>query len=207
MGTLSLGRGWLLPQAILRMAQAHPGIRVTTVEGRFEHLATLLRAAEIDFILGGLRPEEHLAGLMSRPVVRSGIALLGRRGHPGCEVLPVEGWRALEPLRWVLPDPGTWTRSALETVLARQGLPPAEVAVETADVTITRALLLASDLVTAASPHLFRDEIAAGDLVVLPLALAAAPRDIGIVTRADGIPTIAGQLLMSAITAVGDENR
>ncbi|MBB3178589.1 LysR family transcriptional regulator [Variovorax sp. Sphag1AA] len=198
-GTLSLGRGWLLPQAIIRITEAHPKIRVSTVEGSFEHLASLLHAGELDFILGGLRPEEEMAGFRRQPIFGSGIVLLARKDHPLCESLQTEGWRGLEGARWVLPHRGTWTRSSLEATLADSQLPPAEVVVETADNTITRALVMTGDLITAAAPHLFQEEIASGRLVVLPLAPTASPRDIGIVVRANGTLTVAGRLLIESV--------
>lgn len=201
-GTLSLGRNRLLPEAIIRTTEAHPNITVSTIEGNFEHLATLLRASDIDFILGGLRPPEHMAGLVARPVASAGIALIGRPGHPYCSAMAAEGWQLLASARWVLPKPDTWTRSALEAVLAEQQMAPPEVVVETADVTITRALLVASDLVTAASPHLFQHELEVGELVELPLALSSESRAIGIVQREDGTPTVAASLLMDAIAEV-----
>ncbi len=203
-GTLSLGRGWLLPQAIIRTTRAHPRIRVSTIEGSFEHLASLLHAGEIDFILGGLRPHEQTAGFVSRPVLRSGIVLLARRGHPLCEALAHEGWPGLEGARWVLPPRGTWTRSSLEAALSDQQLGPAEVVVETADNVITRSLVASSDLLTAASPHLFKDEIASGQLAVLPLVPGSEPRDIGVVLRANGTLTVAGRLLMEAVLTASD---
>lgn len=203
-GTLSLARGWLLPQAIVRTTRAHPKIKVATIEGSFEHLASLLHAGEIDFILGGLRPHEEMAGFVSRPVLSSGIVLLARRGHPLCDALAIEGWPGLAGARWVLPPRGTWTRSSLEAALAGQQLASADVVVETADHLITRALVLGSDLVTAASPHLFQGEIASGELAVLPLTPGSEPRDIGIVMRANGSLTVAGRLLMDAVaTATG----
>lgn len=197
-GTLSLGRNRLLPRAIIDVTQAHPGITVSTIEGSFEHLATLLRAAEIDFILGGLRPPEHMGGLVARPVAASAITLIARRGHPYRASMSAGGWHGLQSARWVLPKKGTWTRMALESVLAAQLTAP-QVVVETADLTIMRALLLGSDLITAASPQLFEDEIEAGDLVELPLQLSAEPQAIGIMQAAAGTPTVAARLLMDAI--------
>lgn len=204
-GTLSLGRGWLLPQAILRTMRMHPRIRVSTVEGSFEHLASLLHAGEIDFILGGLRPPEQMTGFRTHAVLRSGIVLLARSGHPLHGSLPEEGWRGLERARWVLPDRGTWTRSSLEAALLDKQLPPAEVVVETADIVITRTLVATSDLITAASPHLFREEIASGQLAALPLAPGSKPRDIGVVVRDSGTLTVAGRLLLEALTAATSE--
>jgi len=201
-GTLSLGRNWLLPRAIIRTTREHPDIRVSTIEGSFEHLASLLHAGEIDFILGGLRPQDQMAGFRTQAILSSGIVLLARQGHPLHAALPIEGWRGLERARWVLPNRGTWTRSSLEATLVDKELPRAEVVVETADTIITRALVASSELITAASPHLFREEIASGQLVALPLAPTSPPRDIGIVMRASGSLTVAGRLLIEALTEV-----
>lgn len=204
-GTLSLGRNWLLPQAIIRTTAAHPNIVVSTLEADFEHLATVLRAAEIDFIVGGLRPQAEMAGLVTRPVLRAGISLVARRGHPLQALLRRKGWAALAEARWVLPNRGTWTRSSLELSLSERKLGLPRVVVETADVMITRALVLGSDMITAVSPHLYGDEIAAGAMIVLPVKPGSAPRDIGIVTRADARPTVAAQRLMDAVAdAVSD---
>lgn len=198
-GTLSLGRNWLLPQAMLRVATTHPRIHMATEEGSFEHLATLLRAGEIDFILGGLRPQHELVDLRTRSLMRSGIVLLARQGHPLVQAGPRA---ALEGTRWVLPHRGTWTRSALETFLQERGDTAPQVVVETADTTLTRALVAGSELVTAASPHLFRTEAAAGDLVVLPQRPEGALRDIGIVTRAGGTASVAASVLIEAVLAI-----
>lgn len=197
-GSLSLGRNRLLPNAIIALTRTHPLITVSTIEGSLDHLATLLRSAEIDFVLGGLRPSQHLSELTSRPVARSRIALIGRHGHPYSE-RPANDWTTLEQARWVLPPPDTWTRSSLEAAFARKGLGAPHVVVETADLTITRGLLLGSDLLTAASPSLFLHEIETQELAVLPFALPAQPRDIGIIQRENGTPTAAARLLMQAV--------
>lgn len=204
-GTLSLGRSWPLPQAIIATTEAHPNIRIATIESNFEHLANLLHAGEIDLILGGLRPAEQMVDFVTRPVFSSGIVLLARQGHPLRDTLAGQGWPGLQQARWVLPPRGTWTRSSLEASLGSEKLGPADVVVETADNVITRALVANSDLLTAASPHLFRDEIASGALTVLPLQPASPPREIGVVTRANGSLTVAARLFIDAILARASE--
>lgn len=204
-GTLSLARNWPLPQAIIATTRAHPKIRISTIESDFSHLASLLHAGEIDLIVGGLRPREEMVGFVCRPIFSSGILLLARAGHPLRDALAEQGWPGLQKARWVLPHRGTWTRSSLEAALAGERLPPPEVVVETADNVITRALVLESDLLTAASPHLFRDEIASGALTVLPLQPTAKPREVGIVTRADAAPTVAARMFVDALLAGGHD--
>lgn len=200
-GTLSLGRNRLLPRAIIALTGTYPNIRVGTVEGTFEHLATLLRAGDIDFLLGGLRPPDNMAGLTAEVVVEDMLAIILRRGHPLAGD-PTVGFCDIAGARWILPPRGTSTRVALETALGDSNIPGPDVVVETADIAITRGLLIGSDLVTAASPHLFQHEIDVGELEVLPFALPASRRGIGIVQRADAKPSLAARLLMDGIRQV-----
>ncbi|MBP0495618.1 LysR family transcriptional regulator [Pararoseomonas indoligenes] len=201
-GTLSLGRDRLLPRAILRMQKDHPNLSVTTLEGTFEHLSMRLRAGDIDFILGALRPPEHTIGLLREPIAEDEMALVVRAGHP----LARRGAAVAEGLpaaRWVLPPRGTPTRELLEGAMRARGLPEPVVTVETTDLTITRGLLLDSDMVTAVSPHLFQHETGAKALAVLPFALPETRRTIGFLQRAGGSPSLAARMLMDSIRAVG----
>nr|WP_255702349.1 LysR family transcriptional regulator [Roseomonas sp. OT10] len=201
-GTLSLGRNRLLPRAIIRMQERHPNLTVTTVEGSFEHLAARLRAGDIDFLLGALRPPEHTIGLAREVITEDRMALVARAGHPMGRMRPL-GLPALAEARWVLPPHGTPTRELLEGVLRLRGLAEPRVAVETTDLTITLGLLRESDLVTAVSPHLFQHELEARSLVVLPLELPETRRDIGFLQRSASSPSLAARLLMDSIRAVG----
>src|SRR5262249_25510127 len=81
-GTLSAGRARLLPRAITRLLAAFPNITVTTEEGTFEHLAARLRAGEIDFILGALRPPEHTIGFEREAIAQDTLTIVVRTGHP-----------------------------------------------------------------------------------------------------------------------------
>lgn len=200
-GTLSLGRNRLLPRAIIALTETYPNLKVSTVEGTFEHLAVLLRAGDIDFVLGGLRPPEHMVGLSSEVVVEDMLGVIVRRGHPLTAHAAID-FPDLEDARWVLPQRGTSTRTALEVSLSERRLPAPSVIVETADIAITRGLLIGSEFLTAASPHLFQHEIDAGELEVLPLPLPASRRGIGIVQRSDSKPSIAARLLMDGIRQI-----
>lgn len=200
-GTLSLGRNRLLPRAIIALTETYPNLKVSTVEGTFEHLAVLLRAGDIDFVLGGLRPPEHMVGLSSEVVVEDMLGVIVRRGHPLASHAAID-FPDLEDARWVLPQRGTSTRTALEVSLRERSLREPSVIVETADIAITRGLLIGSEFLTAASPHLFQHEIDAGELEVLPLPLPASRRGIGIVQRSDSKPSIAARLLMDGIRQI-----
>ncbi|MEW6640553.1 MAG: LysR family transcriptional regulator [Pseudomonadota bacterium] len=201
-GTLSLGRTRLLPTAIIRLMKQYPKLTVSTVEASFEHLAMRLRAGDIDFMLGALREAEHTIGLAREVVTHDVLSLVVRKSHPLArkrQITPAD----LSAVSWVLPQRGTPTRELLERVLAARGLGKARVAVETADLAITRGLLVGSDLITAVSAHLYHHEIAAKLLAILPVALPETRRPIGILQRPSSSPSLAARLLMDELHAIG----
>jgi LysR family transcriptional regulator of gallate degradation len=201
-GTLSLGRTRLLPGAIIQLTKSHPNLTVTTVEGAFEHLAMRLRAGDIDFILGALRPPEHTIGLVREVVTHDVLSLVVGKSHPLARKRKLT-FSDLASADWVLPPHGAPTRELLEKALRMHGLNESRVVVETADLAITRGVLVGSHMITAVSAHLFHEEIAAKTLVVLPLALPETGRAIGILQRPASSPSLAAQLLMANIRAIG----
>jgi LysR family transcriptional regulator of gallate degradation len=103
---------------------------------------------------------------------------------------------------WVLPKEGTPTRKVLATALNAIGLSTLEVVVESSDLAIIRGLLLESDMVTAASLHLFHHELKAGSLVALPIALPKVWRSVGILRRSNDHISPGAQFLIEEIRAV-----
>src|SRR4030095_16246931 len=81
-GALPLGRTRLLPESIAQVVGQHPGLRVATVEGSFETLTASLRAGDLDFILGALRPGECARDVPGEPLADAATGVVSRRDHP-----------------------------------------------------------------------------------------------------------------------------
>ena len=201
-GTLSRGRARLLPRAIVRLTESYPHLTVSTIEGSFEHLATRLRAGDIDFMICALRPPEHTVGLVREVVAHDALALMVRHSHPLVRKKVLK-FAHIEDAQWVLPPRGTPTREQLENAFRQRGLREPKVVVETADLAITRGLLLESNMMTAVSPHLFQHEIETRAVSILPLELPETRRGIGILQRSASSPSLAARLLMDNIRAIG----
>ena len=197
-GALPLGRTRLLPESIARVVAQHPGLRVATVEGSFETLAASLRAGDIDFILGALRPADYASDLAGRPLADDALAIVARREHPWVarkRIPPGDLGRA----RWVLPRVNTPNRTLFERALAERGLPLPDVVVETSDLAVLRGVLVNSDLLTAISPRQLAFELRAGLLKVLPFPLPDTRRIIGITQRTDSVASPGAKILIEEI--------
>ncbi|WP_421682742.1 LysR family transcriptional regulator [Stutzerimonas urumqiensis] len=199
-GALPLGRTRILPEAIVRLTLAHPGVQVVTNESPFDLLATELRSGDLDFIFGALRAPSYASDLHGEALLTEEMLILVRDGHPllSGTVNPDDLQRA----RWVLPRAGSPARGLLETCFGASGMPAPQPVVESGDLAIIRALLLRSDMLAAVSAHQLEEEIRTGELRVLPWPLRRTKRAIGLTYRTASLHTPASQALMAAIREV-----
>jgi len=199
-GSLPLGRTRILPEAIVRLTSAHPGVQVATNESPFDLLATELRAGDLDFIFGALRPADYASDLHGEALLTEEMVILVRDRHPllGIDVQPDD----LRQARWVLPRAGSPARQLLESSFASAGIPAPLPVVESGDLAIIRGLLLRSDMLAAVSAQQLDEEIRAGDLCILPWPLKRTTRAIGLTYRTASLHTPAARALMEAIREV-----
>ncbi|MDX3893924.1 LysR family transcriptional regulator [Pusillimonas sp.] len=200
-GVLSLGRSYVLPVAITRLLRKHPQLKVSTMEGSFEVQVNALRAGEIDFVLGALRPPQHCKGLSREPLLNDMMAVVCRAGHPLCAQASVSLADTLAH-EWALPHAGTPTRSLFETLFSSRGIGQPQITLETTDLSIIREVLLESDMLSLVSPHQYRREFSSGMLCQLPLALPETARQVGLLRRIDDRPSPGAQLLLAEVRAI-----
>ncbi|WP_433735616.1 LysR family transcriptional regulator [Pseudomonas putida] len=202
-GTLPLGRTRILPEAIVRLMSEHPAIQVITNESPFDLLASELRAGDVDFIFGALRSDTYASDLTGEALLTEDMVVLARRDHPLCakKVLHDE----LSAARWVLPRAGSPARRMLDECFNRFGIAPPRSVVESGDMAIIRGLLLRSDMLAAVSAHQLEQEIASGELCILPLELNQTTRAIGLTYRTGCLHSPVAQALMDSIRRVTGE--
>lgn len=200
-GALPFGRPYMLPIAIARLLHEHRRLQVTTLEGPLDTLTAGLRCGDVDFVLGALPPPGAHDELVREELFSEPMAIFVRAGHPLTRQANVRLHDALR-LDWVLSRKGTPTREVLAVLFTGLGLPQPRVAVESSDLSIIRGLLLESDMVSAASRHLFHHELQTGMLVTLPVPLPGTERPIGILRRTQDHSSPGAQLLIEHLRAV-----
>ena len=197
-GALPLGRTLILPQAIASLSERHPGVRVVTDESPYETLVSGVRAGDIDFILGALRPDDLASGLRNERLMGEDMVVLARRDHPLArkQELTMSDLRAAQ---WILPRSHAPSRGLFESQFRRVKLKPPMPTVETADLAVIRGLLLKTDMLAALSAQQLYYEIESGALTVLDIELHNTKRDIGLIVRAEGTPSPAARALIDSI--------
>jgi LysR family transcriptional regulator of gallate degradation len=199
-GALPLGRTRILPEAIVRMVAEYPEIQVITNESPFDLLATELRAGDVDFVFGALRSEAYASDLTGEALLTEDMVVLARRDHPLYSKTALHD--ELSSAQWVLPRAGSPARKMLDECFTRFGIAPPRPVVESADMAIIRGLLLRSDMLAAVSAHQLEQEIASGELCILPLELKQTTRAIGLTYRNGCLHSPVAQAMMEMIRRV-----
>ena len=196
-GALPLARTNILPEAIVQLTHRHPGIQVITNESPFEFLANELRAGDIDFIFGALRPAYSTADIQGLELFSEEMVLVARGGHPLLEVPPCPG--DLASARWILPRANSPARTLINAWFAEAGIDDPDVVVESGDLATIRGLLRSSDMLAAVSAHQLEYEIASGEIRRLPVRLARTARPIGLMERTGCLHSPATLALLRSI--------
>ena len=203
-GTLPFSTGQLLSEAVDRVLKAHPGLGVTIIDGTYDALLAQLQQADIDFIVGALRPALPDPSLQQETLFLDRLAVVARASHPLLQ-RPRLGWADLRQAAWILPMPNTPAQAAFEQALRVAGIPVPADALRVNSAVMMQALLAQSDRLALMSPRQVQREMAAGLLAQLPVVVRHQPRMIGVVRRANYWPTAAAQTLLDALREVARE--
>jgi DNA-binding transcriptional LysR family regulator len=95
--------------------------------------------------------------------------------------------------------PGTPAQAAFDEAFRAEGLAPPADRLRVNNATMMQALVVEGRRLALMSARHVEREVAAGLLVVLPVALRHGRRCIGITTRADYLPTRGAELLLQAL--------
>jgi LysR family transcriptional regulator of gallate degradation len=197
-GALPLGRTLILPLAIAKLSERNPGVRVVTDESPYETLVSGLRAGDVDFILGALRPSDPASGLRNERLMSEDMVVIARHDHP----LGRMGALTISDLReakWILPRSNAPARGLFEAQFRRVKLKPPMPTVETADLAVIRGLLSKTDMLAALSAQQLYYERESRQLTVLDVALHNTRREIGLIVRDEGSPSPAARALIDMI--------
>lgn len=139
-GIVPTAAQFLLPPAARQLMQQAPDVTLRTVVGLIDTLKPLLRAGELDLMVGTESPAE--AGFTSQRLAEDQIV-----------VAASATLRDLTAYRWVLQPPGAPTRDWLDHTFDRKRLPRPQVQVESTMLLMLPALIAETGLLSFISRH------------------------------------------------------
>ena len=190
-GTLKVGAiasvaSLMLPQALDRLLERWPNLRVRIVEGVWDRLADALVGHEIDLALGVALPgSEEIVPIAdcswqdASHVVASPDHPLRRRA--GAVLADTLAWR------WALPPRGTEPHEDIRRLFVSSGLEVPEIVVETRSVTTLKSLVTRAGFLSWLAEPMYDAERRAGLIEPLPIAGAVAMRRLTAFHRRQGI--------------------
>ncbi|QIM54664.1 LysR family transcriptional regulator [Hydrogenophaga crocea] len=168
----------LLPEALLRFRERHPGIHVAVDDCAPDQFVARVVGAQADFGIGV--PEQAGADVDTETLVRDHLALVCHPTHPLAARRRLR-WADLAEQALITVRPGYGVRPLIDASAARAGV---RLRVVHEVSFLSTALWMArAGLAAAIMPAAYARTAPAGALAVRPLSAPRVSRDICIVTR------------------------
>jgi LysR family transcriptional regulator of gallate degradation len=204
-GALPMAGDVLVPRAVTLALRAQPRLDITVKDGTYESLRHMLRAAEVDFVVGPLRGSALPSDLREETLFVDRFVAVARSGHPLATLRRRPSLRQMARHPWVGPLPGTPAEAAFSRLFAEAGLAQPHLSLRGHSAPVVRSVLLSGDHVALLSPLQVHADVEAGLLVHLTDPIAGTERPIGIAQRAHALPSSASEGVLAALRQVGLE--
>ena len=195
----------ILPAAIAAVRKQRPKLAVKVIEGTNDVLMPLLRAGELDLVIGRLPAFSSGSGIAEEMLCEDYAQIVVRSGHP----LLTQSGLTLADLTdqpWILPRQETSLRRQIDEGFRQQGLRAPANIVESVSILTNRALVLLSDYLAVWPVQLARFEADLGLVQALDIPLPTTHRPIGISTRRDARLSPAAETLITALRGAATDH-
>lgn len=197
-GIVPTAAQFLLPAVARQFFKEAPEVTLRTVVALVDTLKPLLRAGEIDMVVGTEGPAED--GYLSKPLVEDTIVVAASASHElfrgGTPTL-----KDLGTYRWALQPPGAPTRDWLDHTFDRKRLPRPRVQVESTMLLMLPTLIEQTRLLSFISRHHLAARPGRAGLKEVPVKEATMHRRLVVSWRAKGYLSPAAMRLMELLSA------
>jgi LysR family pca operon transcriptional activator len=202
-GALPTVSARILPPAVMRLGDGGAA-RARIVTGPNDYLLSLLRAGDVDLVIGRMAEPGEIAGLSFEHLYSEKVVFTVRAGHP---LLRQKRFTlaSIQPYQILMPPPGAVIRPAVERLLTAQGVTSPRDNIETVSNAFGRRYTLITDAVWIISEGVVADDVAEGSLATLPVDTSETTGPVGLTMRSGETMGYAAQLLIAAIKQVASE--
>lgn len=197
-GALPTVTAGVVPRALMRFAATSFACRTLVESGPSPYLLELLRTSAIDFVVGRMAQPAAMDGLSFEHLYSDALALVVRPGHP-LAAAPSVSMSALAAYQLLLPPRQAIIRPAVDALLIAGGIGRQRHDIETVSNSLGRSYILMSDAVWIISHGVVDRDLAAGQLIRLPVDTSGTQGAVGIVTRSGADLSLAGRALIDCI--------
>jgi len=197
-GALPTASASFMPEAMAEFLRAGTGSLVTIVTGENRWLLDALRVGDLDLVVGRLAAAERMTGLHFEPLYSEEVCFVVRTGHP---LLSRRHFSLSELTNYtvLMPTEGSVIRPFVDRLLLTNGIAELSNVIETVSDSFGRAFLETHDAVWIISRGVVLREIEAGRLARLDVDTSETSGAVGFTTRADAVPNLALQIMITTI--------
>ena len=197
-GAITTAGIMLLPQAIARVKQAHPALRVSLQIETSDVLMERLDQGALDILVARLFAEHDKKALRFEALAEEPVVAIVRPGHPLLEspaltLADLAGWG------WIVPPEGSLLRERFELMFRAQGLEPPTNVIETAALLFVTKMIGQGELIGLVAGDVGRYYAGHQLVAVLPVDLPCHMDAFGLITRTDRPLAPAARVMLAAI--------
>lgn len=171
-------------QFIARLEAETLAVRVTIQEATTVNLQKMLRAGDIDLIVGNMPLRPLGAEFTTELLYKDPIVIVTRQNHP-LILAETPNWRLLSEYPVVLPPEGTLTRNPIEDAFMRKGVKISQSSVESISTLSNIGVLQQTDSIGFLAKGVANYFADLGILSILPLSLQNIFIEVGLIWMTD----------------------
>jgi DNA-binding transcriptional LysR family regulator len=190
----------LLPQAIARVKQAHPALRVSLQIETSDVLMERMAQGRMDILVARLFAQHDKTALRFEALAEEPVVAIVRPGHPLLGVHGL-GLRDLSGCGWIVPPEGSVLRHRFDLMFREESLETPANLIETGALLFVTKMISQSDMIGLVSGDVGRYYAGHSLVAVLPIELPCQMDAFGLITRSDRPMSPAGRVMMTAIKA------
>ena len=197
-GIVPTAAQFLLPSVARQLLLEAPEVTLRTVVGLIDTLKPLLRAGEIDIMVGTESPTEE--GHVSKVIAEDAIVVAASARHELLRGTPT--LKDLTAYRWALQPPGAPTRDWLDHTFDRKRLPRPQVQVESTMLLMLPTLIEQTGLLSFISRHHVEGRAGKSTLKEIPIKEATMHRRLVVSHRTNTYLSPAASRLLELFSTV-----
>lgn len=207
-GVLPTATTGLMPRAVARAKADGLAATIRVEAGPNDWLLSRLREGRLDLVVGRLAGAEAMRGLAFEHLYSEEIVAVARAGHPLAQGATIGGAPTggapiglsdLAPFTLLLPTADSIIRPEVDRLFLAEGVTRTTDLIETVAPAFGRAYVRGTEAVWIISRGVVAEDLAAGDLVRLPLSSALPGGPVGLTTRVGGPLDGAVAMLAAAV--------